>query len=67
MERATMINYNDIKNTSKQHSIRFSGKLKYTVVGPDKLYHVNPLLATGLVRMKAKIEAAYCMRHRVVG
>lgn len=28
MERATMINYNDIKNTSKQHSIPFLRQTK---------------------------------------
>lgn len=53
----------------RQRNIRsFIGQTKIHGRGSvDKLYHVNPLPATGLVRMKAKIEAAYCMRHRVVG
>lgn len=52
------------RSNFKATSIRLLGKVKYTVVPGQALLCKS--FPTMLAPMKAKIEAAYCIRHRTV-
>lgn len=52
------------RSNFKATSIRLLGKVKYTVVSGQALLCKS--FPSMLAPMKAKIEAAYCIRHRTV-